>query len=98
MAWCYISALAEKFVRDPHEVVKAGQVVRVRVLEVDMKRQRVALTMRLTEKPAPAAVRDSARPGAASGSAQRARPRDMPAAPASNPIAAALARAQARGR
>ncbi len=94
----HISALAEKFVRDPHQVVKAGQVVRVRVLEIDLKRQRVALTMRLTDKPAPSAVRDSARPGPASGGAQRARPRDLPAAPASNPIAAALARAQAQAR
>jgi len=94
----HISALAEKFVRDPHEVVKAGQVVRVRVLEVDLKRQRVALTMRLAEKPAPAAARDHARPGAAAAGAQRARPREMPSAPAANPMAAALARAQAQTR
>jgi protein Tex len=45
----HISALAEKFVKDAHDVVKAGQVVKVKVLEVDIKRQRVALTMRLNE-------------------------------------------------
>ncbi len=45
----HISALAEKFVKDPHEVVKAGQVVKVKVMEVDIKRQRVALTMRLND-------------------------------------------------
>ncbi len=47
----HISALAEKFVKDAHEVVKAGQVVKVKVLEIDIKRQRVALTMRLNDTP-----------------------------------------------
>ena len=47
----HISALAEKFVKDAHEVVKAGQVVKVKVLEVDIKRQRVALSMRLNDTP-----------------------------------------------
>ena len=52
----HISALAERFVKDPHAVVKAGQVVRVKVLEVDLKRKRIALTMRLTgaSEPGPA--------------------------------------------
>jgi uncharacterized protein len=45
----HISMLANKFVSDPHEVVKAGQVVRVKVLEVDVMRKRVALTMRLDD-------------------------------------------------
>jgi len=45
----HVSALANKFVRDPHEVVKPGQVVRVKVLDVDLKRQRISLTMRLEE-------------------------------------------------
>ncbi|HRY18463.1 MAG TPA: Tex family protein [Candidatus Competibacteraceae bacterium] len=45
----HISALADRFVKDPREVVKAGQVVKVKVLEVDLKRQRIALTMRLNE-------------------------------------------------
>ncbi|MBL8515423.1 MAG: RNA-binding transcriptional accessory protein [Betaproteobacteria bacterium] len=47
----HISALSEKFVKDAHEVVKAGQVVKVKVLEVDEKRRRVALTMRLNDTP-----------------------------------------------
>jgi uncharacterized protein len=43
-------------VKDPHTVVKAGQVVRVKVLEVDEKRKRIALTMRLSdEAPKPSA-------------------------------------------
>ena len=42
----HISELADKFVSDPREVVKAGDVVKVRVLDVDLKRQRVALSMK----------------------------------------------------
>ena len=45
----HISALSHTFVKDPHTVVKAGQVVKVKVVEVDVKRQRIALTMRLTD-------------------------------------------------
>ncbi|AAZ97898.1 conserved hypothetical protein [Thiobacillus denitrificans ATCC 25259] len=43
----HISALSNSFVKDPHTVVKAGQIVKVKVLEVDEKRKRIALTMRL---------------------------------------------------
>ena len=46
----HISALANTFVKDPHSVVKAGQVVKVKVLEVDEKRKRIALTMRLSDE------------------------------------------------
>ncbi|MNR72832.1 hypothetical protein D3C72_34060 [compost metagenome] len=42
----HVSQLADKFVKDPHEVVKAGDVVKVRVVEVDVKRKRIGLTMR----------------------------------------------------
>ena len=45
----HISALADTFVKDPHTVVKVGQVVKVKVLEIDEKRKRIALTMRLTD-------------------------------------------------
>jgi uncharacterized protein len=45
----HISALADKFVKDPHTVVKVGQVVKVKVVEIDEKRKRIALTMRLTD-------------------------------------------------
>ncbi|MBX3616865.1 S1 RNA-binding domain-containing protein, partial [Nitrosomonas sp.] len=43
----HISALADKFVKNPHSVVKVGQVVTVKVVEIDEKRKRIALTMRL---------------------------------------------------
>ena len=42
----HVSQLADRFVKDPHEVVKAGDVVKVRVVEVDIKRKRIALSMR----------------------------------------------------
>jgi uncharacterized protein len=46
----HISALANKFVKDPHDVVKAGEIVKVKVLEIDIERKRVALTMRLDDE------------------------------------------------
>ncbi|MCX7167874.1 MAG: Tex family protein [Rhodocyclales bacterium] len=59
----HVSALANRFVKDPHEVVKAGNVVKVRVIEVDTARKRVALTMRLAdEPPAAGAIRNGIRP------------------------------------
>ena len=45
----HISCLADKFVDDPHKVVKAGQIVKVKVMEVDVQRKRIALSMRLQE-------------------------------------------------
>jgi uncharacterized protein len=47
----HVSALANKFVKDPHEIVKPGQIVKVKVLDVDVKRQRIALSMRLDDAP-----------------------------------------------
>ncbi len=63
----HVSALANKFVKDPHEVVKAGDIVKVKVLEIDLGRKRIALTMR-TDEPAPA------RPADAGSSAAGQRP------------------------
>ena len=47
----HISAMSDKFVKDPREVVKAGDVVRVKVLEIDLPRKRVGLSMRLSDEP-----------------------------------------------
>ncbi|MEX6502852.1 Tex family protein [Pseudomonas zhanjiangensis] len=47
----HISALSEKFVKDPHEAVKAGDVVKVKVMEVDIPRNRIALSMRMSDTP-----------------------------------------------
>ncbi len=49
----HVSQLADRFVKDPHEVVKAGDVVRVRVTEVDVPRKRIGLTMRKEGDTAP---------------------------------------------
>ncbi|MBB4064376.1 Tex family protein [Gellertiella hungarica] len=49
----HVSQLADRFVKDPHEVVKAGDVVKVRVVEVDVKRKRIGLSMRRDEHAAP---------------------------------------------
>jgi protein Tex len=46
----HISAMANRFVKDPHEITKAGAVVKVKVVEVDVKRKRIALTMRLDDE------------------------------------------------
>lgn len=56
----HVSQLADKFVKDAHEVVKAGDVVRVRVTEVDVPRKRIGLSMRKDggAKPAPRDNRD----------------------------------------
>jgi uncharacterized protein len=45
----HVSALADRFVKDPHDVVKPGQIVKVKVIEVDLKRQRIALSMRFRD-------------------------------------------------
>ncbi len=85
----HISSLADKFVEDPHTVVKAGQIVKVKVLEVDLQRKRIALSMRLDEQPgegsprrggnAPAQARDNAN---RSAGGNKAKPRN--ATPAGN--------------
>jgi len=86
----HVSQLADRFVKDPREIVKAGDIVQVRVVEVDAARKRIALTMRKGEVrppagPAPAAAsRDGIR-------APRPAPAPRPAAPATA-LAAAFAK------
>lgn len=53
----HVSALANRFVKDPHDVVKAGDIVKVKVLEVDLARKRIALTLRMDDEAKPAAQR-----------------------------------------
>src|SRR5690606_29837674 len=45
----HISALSDSFVKDPRDVVKAGDIVKVKVMEVDVPRKRIGLSMRLTD-------------------------------------------------
>jgi uncharacterized protein len=80
----HISALAEKYVKDPRDVVKAGDVVKVKVLEVDEKRKRVALTMRLNDN-APAHEKTA---HTSSGAAFRPKSTGNPRPSSSSPPAA----------
>jgi uncharacterized protein len=86
----HISQLADRYVEDPREVVKAGQVVKVKVVSVDIPRQRIALTMKLHEKiegggGGGARGGDGARGGAPAGG----RPGQRPPQPDRRPGAAA---------
>jgi len=85
----HISALSDKFVKDPHEVVKAGDVVKVKVMEVDVKRRRVGLTMRLSDDPRQAAAQES---GMSRGPAPKARVKSQPASSPMGAMAEAFAR------
>ena len=87
----HVSALSSKFVKDPHEVVKAGEIVKVKVLELDLQRSRVALTMRLSDEPAPAKKHESTQP-AYRGSRANTQPPRQSAPPAGGAMAAAFAR------
>ena len=99
----HVSALSHSFVKDPRDAVKAGDIVKVKVMEVDLPRQRIGLSMRLDDEPGQAR---GSRPGAGSdargGSRDGRGPRPgggapkPAAAPASNAFADAFARAGKR--
>ena len=78
----HISVLSNRFVRDPHEVVKPGQIVKVRVQEVDLKRQRIALSMRLEESAPREGGSQRRVPDARSGNARPAKPQQREDKPA----------------
>ncbi len=100
----HISALSDSFVKDPREVVKAGDVVKVKVLEVDVKRKRVALTMRMTDSSkdyvAPG-QRERGAPGQGRGRGDRGgkgKPSYQDKPPANNAFGGALAEAFAKAK
>ena len=91
----HVSELANRYIKDPHEVVKAGDVVKVRVKEVDVARKRISLTMRAgaIDQPSARSLRPSNSPAAHTS----APPPSTPSAPpAESALAAALRRAQER--
>ena len=94
----HISALSERFVKDPHSVVKAGDVVKVKVLEVDLQRKRIALTMRLSDEVAPRRADDNGRRDGNGGSRGNRPPqrREEQRPAAGGALAAAFARAKGR--
>ncbi|MHC6223406.1 Tex family protein [Pseudomonas sp. X10] len=92
----HISALSEKFIKDPREAVKAGDVVKVKVMEVDIPRKRVGLSMRMSDTPGEKV--EGNRGGRPQGGGARqqqapARQRES-AAPANNAMAALFANAK----
>jgi protein Tex len=93
----HISMLSSKFVKDPHEVVKAGEVVRVKVLEVDLARKRIALTMRLDDATPLARPVGEQRPAERGREGRAARPPQRSPEPQGNGLMAeALLRAMKR--
>jgi uncharacterized protein len=93
----HVSALASRFVKDPHEIVKPGQVVKVKVIEVDVNRRRISLTMRLNDETS-AAREGKARTGTGPAPVRVSRDRRPPdaarAPQAGGAIALALERAK----
>ncbi|ELP96318.1 transcription-related protein, partial [Xanthomonas translucens DAR61454] len=94
----HISALSDSYVKDPRDVVKAGDIVKVKVLEVDVARKRIALTRRLDDAPPAASVRSGERDGSARpapGAPRRERDarggNGKPRTPAAPPLNSALA-------
>lgn len=85
----HVSQLSHKYVTDPHEVVKTGDIVKVQVVEVDVARKRIALTMKLGAAPQRRDAADGNRYQAA-GQGQRARPAAAPSG--STAMASAFAR------
>ncbi|MFM5075114.1 Tex family protein [Aeromonas hydrophila] len=75
----HISSLTDRFVKDPREVVKAGDIVRVKVQEVDVPRKRISLTMRLDEK-AGQPARKPAEPRHTGNAKPKQAPRQSPSA------------------
>ncbi|MCV9965919.1 RNA-binding transcriptional accessory protein [Pararhizobium sp. BT-229] len=94
----HVSQLADRFVKDPHEVVKAGDVVQVRVTEVDVPRKRIGLTMR-KEGAAESGNREAKGDPKAAHQArqnQSRAPQAKPQAPSQGAFGAALAEAMKR--
>jgi uncharacterized protein len=85
----HVSAMSRTFVKDPRDVVKSGDVVRVRVLDVDVPRKRISLTLRLDDEPAP---KPAPTGGARQQRPERGRP-DRAKPPANTALADALRRA-----
>ena len=96
----HVSQLSNKFTSDAREVVKTGDIVKVRVVEVDLVRKRIALTMKLDAKPSTTADANNFRPADRSqqrhGSGAPRSPNSTSVAPAASAMADAFARLQSK--
>lgn len=97
----HISALTDRFIADPREVVKAGDIVKVKVMEVDVQRKRIALSMRLNDEPGQdnrsqrsGATSNNTRSHQNSGQQQRRREEPQQNAAMGGAFAAAFAKAK----
>ncbi|TVO38274.1 Tex family protein [Vibrio algivorus] len=94
----HISALTDRFVADPREVVKAGDIVKVKVMEVDIQRKRIALTMRLTDEPGEQNSQRGAKPNNDRRSAPRQAQRQSKPEPTNAAMGGAFAAAFAKAK
>lgn len=67
----HVSAMSHKFVNDPHDVVRSGEVVKVKVMDVDVERQRIGLSLRLDDEPGQEPKRGSGKPAQSRGGKRR---------------------------
>ncbi|CAM4278846.1 MULTISPECIES: Tex family protein [Corynebacterium] len=67
----HVSAMSKQFVSDPHDVVRSGEVVKVKVMEVDVERQRIGLSLRLDDEPGQGPKRGGGKPAGKPGGKQR---------------------------
>ena len=88
----HISALSDTFVKDPRDVVRVGQTVKVKVQEVDAARKRIGLTMRLNDDATPAARRTERPSSPGASNSRRAKPQKTAEPVASGAMAAAFAK------
>ncbi|PAT03545.1 RNA-binding transcriptional accessory protein [Corynebacterium sp. NML 150383] len=67
----HVSAMSKQFVSDPHDVVRSGEVVKVKVMEVDVERQRIGLSLRLDDEPGQDPKRGGGKPAGKPGGKQQ---------------------------
>jgi protein Tex len=90
----HISVLADRFVKDPRDVVKAGDIVKVKVMEVDAQRKRIALSMRLADKASESGQKKPSKARAADNRKPAHKPKRQEQPAANNAFAAAFAKAK----
>lgn len=89
----HVSAMSHKFVSDPHEVVRSGEVVKVKVMDVDVARNRIGLSLRLDDEPGQAAQKKQRKQQGKTSGKGRKRGRPEGRREASGSMADALKRA-----
>ena len=74
----HVSAMSEQFVKDPHDVVSSGEVVKVRVVDVDVPRNRIGLSLRLQDEPKAPTANGKSKPKKDAGQKRNARRKPNP--------------------